>query len=65
MAETAPPAGWLVEREDLGGGMERRRYAYMDGEAREIVVPAFRWPAGSDLELAAFARRPPPGPRRT
>jgi hypothetical protein len=65
VAETTPASGWLIETEDLGDGMERRRYAYMDGQAREVVVPKFRWPAGSDKALADLAYSPPPGPAKT
>lgn len=64
MAESVPPAGWLVEEELLPAGMVRLRFAYMNGAAREVTVKVGVRAGTTDAYLAHLAYSPPPGPTK-
>lgn len=64
MGREAPPPSWLVEDEDLGGGLTRRRYAYADGSAANVVVPTAMLSTLDDPVIATWVKdRPPPPPK--
>lgn len=64
MAAPAPPPSWRVSEQENGDGTVTVRYAYPDGTAANVVIPAHRIGVPDDLTLASWVKRPPPPPAR-
>jgi len=45
--------GWVVDRAEEGDGLERIRFCYLDGEARELLIPV---KIRTRVELAELGR---------
>lgn len=62
--QTPPPYSWPVSVVENGDGTVTIRYAYRDGHAANVVVPATKHGEYNHTDLASMVRnRPPPPPR--
>lgn len=59
-----PPPSWTVETTDNGDGTFTVRYAYADGYAANVVVPAHRYDCLDHVLVAGLVRVPPPAAKR-
>lgn len=56
------PYSWPVDVTENGDGTVTIRYAYHDGEAKNVVVPGTRHAEYDHTTLARLAREHPPPP---
>lgn len=64
MARPVPPPSWRVSETPNDDGTVTVRFAYSDGTAANMVIPAHGIGVPDDLTLAGWVKRPPPPPSR-